>query len=83
MLTSLKIKALKSKDFPYRMADVGGCCKGMCVRVSTQGHKSFVLSTRRKGIRKSYKIGDVSDISLLDARQAGLKLREQIEEGYL
>ncbi len=81
MLNSLKIKHLKGKGLPYRIADEGGCCKGLGVNVSARGHKSFVLSMRLQRRRTFYKIGDVANTSLSDARQAGLKLRKQVEQG--
>ena len=83
MLNSLKIKHLKGKGLPYRIADMGGCCKGLGVNVSARGHKSFVLSMRLQNRRTFYKIGDVANTSLSAARQAGLRLRKQIEEGVL
>ena len=71
MLNSLKIKSLKGKGLPYRMADVGGYCKGLGLHVSAKGHQSFVLLIRLQGRRTFYKIGDVSNTTLSDARQAG------------
>ena len=81
MLNSLKIKSMKGKGLPYRVADVGGCCKGLGVNISARGHKSFVLSMRLNGRRTFYKLGDVSNTSLSGARQVGLRLRRQIEDG--
>lgn len=81
MLNSLKIRHLKGKGLPYRIADEGGCCKGLGVNVSARGHKSFVLSMRLQRRRTFYKIGDVANTSLSDARQAGLRLRKRIEQG--
>jgi integrase len=81
MLSSVKIKSLKPKGIPYRVADVGGSCKGLGVNISAKGHKSFVLSMRLQQERKFFKIGDVANTSLSDARQAGLRLRKQIEQG--
>jgi len=81
MLNNLKVNSLKSTGRPYRVADVGGSCKGLGLNVSAAGHKSYVLCMRVKGIRKRWKIGDTSNTLLSEAREDGLSLRKQIEKG--
>jgi len=81
MLNTLKVKRAESTGQPYRIADIGGMCKGLGLRVSAKGHKSFELCMRRNGVRKFWKIGDAANTSLSDARQEGLTLRKQIELG--
>lgn len=81
MLNTLSIKNAKSKGHPYRISDAGGPCKGLGLHISAKGHKSFHLSMRIEGKRKFWKIGDVVNTPLSDARQMGLELRRQIESG--
>jgi integrase len=81
MLSPVKIKSLKPKGAPYRVADVGGSCKGLGVNVSAKGHKSFVLAITHEKVRYRIKIGDVGKISLAEARKAAMIRREKVESG--
>ena len=81
MLNNLQIKKLTSKGYPYRVADLGGPCKGLAVHISTKGHKSFHLGMRIEGKRRYWKLGDCANTPLSVARVDGLKLRKQIEYG--
>ena len=48
MLNTQKIRSLKPRSGPYRVAD-NGPCNGLDVHVSAKGYKSFSLSRRTNG----------------------------------
>ncbi len=80
MLYDLEIKRLENKTHTYFVADEGPC-KGLTVRVTSNGHKAFVLRTKINGQRKTKTIGTYGEIGLAEARKRGLKLRGQISLG--
>ncbi len=80
MLCDLNIKRLENKTHTYFVAD-NGPCRGLTVRVTSNGHKAFVLRTKINGQRKTKTIGTYGEVSLADARKRGLKLRGQISLG--
>ncbi len=80
MLTDLHIKRLENKTHTYFVAD-NGPCKGLCVRVTSNAHKAFVLRTKINGQRKTRTIGTYGEIGLSEARTLALKLRGRIRKG--
>ncbi len=80
MLTDLHIKRMENKPHTYFVADEGPC-KGLCVRVTSNAHKSFVLRMKINGKRKTKTIGTYGEVSLADARKIALKLRGLISQG--
>ncbi len=76
----LQIKRLRPEDTTKYYAD-NDICKGLVVRVTPAGTKSFVLRIKKNGKRKELTIGAYGEVKLADARKRGLELRGQISLG--
>ena len=81
MLTVAKVKSLKPKGHPYRVADIDGSCKSLGVHVSAKGHKSYSLCAVVLGKRRFYKVGNCDTTTLAEARTRGRKIRRKLERG--
>jgi len=81
LLTVAKVKSLKPKGHPYRVADLDGSCKGLGVHVSAKGHKSYSLCSVVSGKRRFYKVGNCDTTTLAEARTRGRKIRRKLERG--
>ena len=65
-LTDVKIRAAKSAEKPYRLADTGG----LYLLVPPAGSKLWRWNYRYGGRQKTMPLGKYPDISLADARTA-------------
>src|SRR5829696_2635881 len=54
---------------------------GLCLRVTSTGHKTFTLRTRVKGRQVRYAIGSYPLISLADAREQARKILRDVQLG--
>src|ERR1700761_8019913 len=79
MLTDVAIKALKSKEKDYKVADRDG----MYVHVTTKGAMSFRMDYRLNGRRESLYLGRYAPdgLSLARAREKCIDARRAISEG--
>lgn len=79
MLTDTKIKSLKPKDKPYKVADRDG----LYVTVSSAGTITFRYDYRINGRRETLTIGKygADGINLAEARERLMVARKQVSEG--
>jgi hypothetical protein len=79
MLTDVALKALKSKDKPYKVADRDG----MYVHVTHTGGLSFRLDYRLNGRRETVHLAKYgpAGLSLARAREKCMDARRAIGEG--
>ena len=66
-LTEARIKALRSRKATYDIRDAS--LKGFGIRVYPTGRKRFFVHTQHQGQRIWKIVGDVSEISLIEARK--------------
>ncbi len=76
-LTDVKIRAAKSAERPYRLADLGG----LYLLVPPAGSKLWRWNYRYGGKQKTMPLGKYPDISLADARTAHQAARAQLRDG--
>jgi hypothetical protein len=76
-LTDIKIRAARSAEKPYRLADMGG----LYLLVPPAGSKLWRWNYRYGGKQKTMPLGKYPDISLADARTAHQAARAQLREG--
>jgi len=79
MLTDVALKAMKSKDKPYKVADRDG----MYVHVTPTGGLSFRLDYRLNGRRETVHLGKYgpAGLSLARAREKCMDAKRAIGEG--
>src|SRR5690242_7897339 len=65
-LTDAKLRALKGRSAPYKIADA----EGMYVLVSPTGSRMWRLAYRFAGKQKTLALGQYPMVSLLEARRA-------------
>lgn len=73
------IKAMPAPDEPIDFFDT--IEKGLILRVSTAGSKTFTYRYRSNGKNRQFKIGKFPDISLSDARKQVQQLRINVDRG--
>jgi integrase len=80
-LTVRKIEALKAKPYRYEIADSE--VRGLHVRVSPHGTKSFVLVTRYPGAKHPARrsLGIYGDVTLAEAREKAREWRSMVAKG--
>ena len=78
-LTETRLRALKSKNKPYKVADE----RGPYVEVTPSGGKLWRFRYRIGKLEKKLSIGNYPDISLKDARQATYEARPVRERVHL
>lgn len=76
-LNDRQIKSAKPKDKEYRLTDE----KGMYLKVTKAGTKSFCLKFRINGKEKKLTIGQYPEMSLKEAREARDEARRMVHEG--
>ena len=76
-LTETRLRALKPKDKPYKVADD----RGLYVEVTPSGGKLWRFRYRIGKLEKKLSIGNYPDISLKDARQATYEARQAVARG--
>jgi len=77
MLTDVQIKSLKPRDKPYRVTD----SHGLCIEIATSGSKLWRHRYRFKGVADMMALGKYPEVSLLDARQARDRNKQQLNQG--
>lgn len=78
-LTGARIKALRSRKTAYDTRDTR--LKGFGVRVYPTGRKRFIVHTQHQGERIWKIVGDVAEISLIDARERARALLAAVRSG--
>lgn len=76
-LTETRLRALKAKDKPYKVADQ----RGLYVEVTPSGGKLWRFRYRIGKVEKKLSIGSYPDISLKQAREATYEARHSIASG--
>jgi integrase len=76
-LTETRLRALKPKNKPYKVADD----RGLYVEVTPSGGKLWRFRYRIGKLEKKLSIGNYPDISLKDARQATYEARQAVARG--
>lgn len=76
-LTDAKLRALKPKSAPYKIADA----EGLHVLVSRTGARLWRWAYRFGGKQKALTLGQYPDVSLLDARRARDDARRLLGQG--
>lgn len=81
LLTARFIEALRPAEMPYRVPDRR--CKGLAVRVASDGLKTWDLAFRIRGTGKMRQpsLGRVSDVSLEQARERANQLTSAARTG--
>lgn len=74
-----QIKAMKAPDEPIEYFDT--IEKGLILRLSKAGSKTFTYRYRSNGKNKQFKIGKFPDVSLSIARESVRNLRVQVDVG--
>lgn len=77
MLTDTKIKSLKPKEKPYKVADRDG----LYLQVSTSGVKSFKFNYRFAGRQETITFGQYPVITLTMARDMLIEAKRYLAEG--
>ena len=73
-LTETRLRALKPKDKPYKVADD----RGLYIKVSPSGGKLWRFRYRISTAEKKLSIGSYPEINLKDARQAAYEARVKV-----
>ncbi len=76
-LSDLKVRKLKIKDKPYKLADMDG----LYIYVSPSGSKLWRMSYRFEGKQKTLSFGKYPAVSLKKARQLREEARELLADG--
>lgn len=76
-LTETRLRALKPKDKPYKVADD----RGLYIEVSPSGGKLWRFRYRIGTVEKKLSIGSYPEINLKDARQAAYEARVKVASG--
>ena len=76
-LTETKLRALKAKDKPYKVADQ----RGLYVEVTPAGSKLWRFRYRIGKIEKKLSIGSYPEVSLKQARDATYEARQAVASG--
>lgn len=76
-LTDVKIRAAKSAEKPYRLADTGG----LYLLVPPSGSKLWRWNYRYSGKQKTMPLGKYPEVTLADARTAHQAARAQLRDG--
>lgn len=76
-LTETKLRTLKSKDKPYKVADQ----RGLYIEVTPSGGKLWRFRYRIGKTEKKLSIGPYPEISLKEARDAAYEARHTVESG--
>jgi integrase len=78
-LTNIRINAFEPKIKDYEVFDrnVGG----LSIRIFPSGQKSFSINFRINGKRKRMRIGNYKDMSIVEARQIAIELKERVKGG--
>lgn len=76
-LTETRLRALKPKDKPYKVADD----RGLYIEVSPAGGKLWRFRYRIGPVEKKLSIGAYPEISLKQARQTAYEARHKIASG--
>lgn len=79
ILTETKLKNLKPKDKPYKVAD--GTVGGLHVAVSIAGGRSFRLAYKFEGKHQQLTLGSYPELSLAEARDLARKAKKQRSQG--
>lgn len=77
MLTETKIRALKPRSAPYRVADA----KGLCVEVRPTGAKLWRVRYRYSGTARMLGLGEWPAVSLADAHERRDEARKLLAQG--
>ena len=76
-LTETRLRALKPKDKPYKVADD----RGLYIEVSPSGGKLWRFRYRIGAVEKKLSIGSYPEINIKDARQAAYEARVKVAAG--
>ncbi len=76
-LTETRLRALKVKDKPYKVADQ----RGLYIEVTPSGGKLWRIRYRIGKVEKKLAIGSYPDISLKQAREATYEARHSVASG--
>ncbi|MBA4756028.1 MAG: tyrosine-type recombinase/integrase [Sphingobium sp.] len=76
-LTETRLRALKPKDKPYKVADD----RGLYIEVSPSGGKLWRFRYRIGTVEKKLSIGSYPEINIKDARQAAYEARVKVAAG--
>ena len=76
-LTDAKLRALKSKAVPFKIADA----EGLHVLVATGGSNLWRLAYRFNGKQKTLALGHYPEVSLLEARRARDAAKDLLRSG--
>jgi|GEM_PF-6069783 len=76
-LTETRLRALKTKDKPYKVADQ----RGLYVEVTPAGSKLWRFRYRIGKIEKKLSIGSYPEVSLKEARDATYEARQAVASG--
>jgi len=79
-LTYTFVSNLKPPEKGKRDEHYDSVVKGLLVRVTHTGHKSFIYRYGDEGTR--YTIGSFSDMTIADARDKARDLKERVRQGY-
>jgi len=74
-----ELKAMKGKEKPIEYFDT--IERGLILRLSTAGTKTFTYRYRSNGKNRQYKIGKFPDVSLSEARKQVQQLRIDVDKG--
>lgn len=77
MLTDTKVRSLKSRAKPYRIADSGG----LCIEVRPTGSKLWRYRYRYAGNAKMLGLGAYPEVTLAEARLKRDKARKTLRDG--
>ena len=76
-LSDAKLRVLKSKTKPFKIADA----EGLYVLVASSGSKMWRLAYRFNGKQKTLALGHYPEVSLLEARRAPNAAKRLLREG--
>ncbi|MBY6153359.1 Arm DNA-binding domain-containing protein [Vannielia litorea] len=79
-LTQTAVKELEAapeKQLLFRDTEV----RGLALRVTPNGHKTFVFGYSVNGRERRMRIGDASTCTVVEAREAAKKLRREVDYG--
>lgn len=75
-----RVKAMKAPDKPIDYFDT--IERGLILRLSKAGSKTFTYRYRANGKNRQFKIGKFPETSLSDARKRVRELRQEVDNGY-
>jgi integrase len=78
-----KLEAIGGKQTDYKDSDPRRGVRGLALRVSPSGHKSWIVTARRPGKKNPsrFTIGDPRNLDLKDARDKALIFKADLREG--